>query len=164
MNAPQVKVRMDRGRDFSTVHGERAPGNRYANVYFFQDGLPFDSHGFLIADHPDLQGDSPEAKKLRDRAERKLKEAARRRSNAPDPDDDPEHDGEGDDGEERTVNLEAWLRGEEDCMWHILTQTIAQRFKRRVNNLPDAVTFLVEQNVVPANQVAKKYQKHLEAV
>jgi hypothetical protein len=170
MNAP--KVRMDRGRDHATVHGERGPGDPHAAVHFYQDGLPFDAQGFLIADHVDLQGDDPKSKALRELANRKLKKASERRAveattEAPSGTGDDGDDGqnEGDDGNnDKSVNLEAWLRGEEDYMWHLVTQAIAARFKRRVQNLPDAVTFLVQEKVAPANQVAKKFQKHLETV
>lgn len=168
------KVRMDRGKDYATVHGEREHGSTHALVHFYQDGLPFDSNGFLLFDHAvfELGSENPSAQalKLRALAERKLKKASKNRpaepapddADAPSDDDDRDQD-EGDDGDDDdSVNLEAWLRGEQDVQWHILTQEIARRYKRRVANLPDAVVFLVEQNVVPPDQVAKKYQKHLD--
>ena len=168
----EPKVRMDRSKAFATVHGERDADSKYANVHFIQDGLPFDASGFLILDHedfePNSENPSEKALKLRALAERKLKKASKGRpvvdpedADAPSDDADQGQD-EGDDAEDDGVNLEAWLRGEQDVQWHILTQEIARRYKRRVSNQADAVLFLVEQGVVPPGEIAKKYQKHLD--
>ena len=38
---------------------------------------------------------------------------------------------------------------------------IRDRYKKQVNNSADAVVFLVEEGVVPADQVGDKLKKHL---
>lgn len=168
---PPPKVRMDRSRAYATVHGERGPADRYAAVQFIQDGLPFDAQGFCIIDHPDIQKPGPEGDKLRATLERKLKKAAalkakeRPRPTAPaEGDDDDEatasaDEDEGDDDELEPINLEAWLRGEQDVEWQEVTQEVARRYKKRIAKIEDAVDFLVSEGVVPKAQLRAKFKK-----
>ena len=160
---PQVRV-LDRSRSYSTVHGERPPGDPHAGVHFYQDGLPIDAQGFLVANHPDLQGDGKQATKLREIAERKLrkgiKQAKRDEVSETDaPVEVDEDDGEIDD--DQPVNLEAWARGEQRVVWGEVTQAIARRFSRRVASKKDAIEFLVAEHVVAADQLSAEHQKLL---
>lgn len=169
------KIRMDKSRPHSTVHGERGPGDPHAGIHFYQDGLPHDAQGFLILDGPDYEGDSPQAKKNRDVAARKVSKfmaksnkarAAAMADGGPemprgidqvDEDDDEELEDEGE-----PVNLSAWVRGEQQVEWNEVTQEIARRYKKRVASIADAVPFLVKEGICPANEVAKKFKKFLD--
>ena len=147
------KVRMDRSRDFSSIHGERSPSDRHAMVHFYQDRLPFDAQGFLIPDHPDVLENS-ELKKL---VEGKLKKAAKAKPEAGDldaPSDDK--DGADDAG---PVNLSAWARGEGKWPWQEVSNAIGKRFNRRVPNKQAAIEFLVDEKVVGLADLAPEYQK-----
>lgn len=165
------KVRMDRGREFASVHGERAPEDPFKHVHFMQDGLPFDAHGHMLLTHPMITADTEEAEQLRRIVDKKIRRqltlearAAARKANESNPDADAEAEF-GDDEDEaqpQEVNLSMWLRGEQDVVWNEVTQHIARRYKKRVNSIGDAVAFLVEQGVAPANAVAKKFKKHLD--
>lgn len=169
----QPKVRMDRSRDYATVHGERVPNDRHAAVFFYQDEMPFDADGFLIPDHPDFEPgvDQPSAKarKLRALADKKMAKAAKVKARSAPPleaaDPDAHASGEvesdeDDDDEDgpKEINLEAWARGE-PANWNDVTQTIARRYKKRVNNKADAIELLVEEKVVSLDQLAPAYRK-----
>jgi hypothetical protein len=145
------KVRMDRSRDFSTVHGERPAGDRHATVHFYQDKLPFDAAGFLIADHPDIT-ENPELIAL---VERKLKKAAKQKIDAP----GDEHDADSDDADNDTVNLEAWARGEQRVQWQDVSNAIAKRFTKRVVSKQAAIEFLIDEKVVSYENLSPEHQK-----
>lgn len=148
-------VRMDRSRDFSTVHGERLPGDRHAKVFFYQDRLPFDAAGVLIHDHPDVLEDET----LKERVALMQKRAAKRAKDAPG---DEDADNNGEDGEPVTVNLVSWARGEEKFPWQDLSNAIARRFSKRVSNKRDALELLVEEHVVSVGQLAEPFKKLLQ--
>lgn len=151
-----AKVRMDRSRDYATVHGERAQGDLHAMVQFVQDGLPFDAQGFLIADHPDVTGNP----KLSELAERKLKKAIKQAASAPGDDPSaPSIDPEGNDEDAGPLNLEAWARGEKKYPWQEISNAIAQRFTRRVQNKQAAIVFLVEEKVVEVGNLSDEHRK-----
>lgn len=166
-----VKVRMDKSRPHGSVFGARAPGDPHQDVHFYQDGLPFDAQGFLILEHPDYEGNSPEARKRRDTAEKMMKRAisahekrvaAATAEGGPDMPrgiDDVDDDEEGN-GEQEPINLDSWLRGHQNLEWNDVTQAIAQRYKKRVASVADAVPFLMEEMGVPAAEVAKKFRKY----
>src|SRR3954467_2441031 len=125
--SPRVRI-LDKSQEFATVHGERSPTDPHASVYFYQEGLPLDAQGFLVANAPDLQGDSPQATRLRELAERKLKKASKAGAG-----DTAEGSGAlaaEDDHEEKPadepVNLEAWARGEQHTKWLEVSQHIAR--------------------------------------
>lgn len=174
--APAPKIRMDRSRAFSTIHGVRPPGDPHQHCHFIQEGLYFDSQGFLIIEHADYEGDTPHHDKLRKiltkKIERHLKDAGKRHAAAiqeggpdmPRGIDDLEDDDEAIDGEEELepINLGDWARGQQQVEWNDITQAIAQRFKKRVNSIADAIPFLVSEGVVPRDQVAKKYKRYLD--
>lgn len=168
------KIRMDKGREFATVHGERAPDDPFKKVHFMQDGLPHDAHGILILDHPMLTDGSEEAEQLREIAGKRIKrqlrldakaaEAAARRLAGADDEDGEEAGTDADDeaDEPEEINLSMWLRGEQDVVWNEISQHIARKYKKRVNSIADAVVFLVKEGVAPSNAVAKKFKKFLD--
>lgn len=175
MAAPTVKVRMDRSKYFSTVHGEREPGDPHALVHFYQDGLPFDSQGFLLPEHPD-------SVKLQAVVDRKLKKAAKLAGgnrDVPDVTDPaytagaaaqpvPPPDEDEDDDAEPTVddiNIEAWLRGEANYEWFAVTSAIHKRYAKRVSKQVDAVDFLVnnpDTKVVAYTELRPAFKKLLQ--
>lgn len=171
----QVPVRLDRSRVFSTVHGERAPDDRHAAVQFYQEGLPYDAEGFLIFDHADFEpGKSDEEVSKAVRAKRALAlKKSEKAAKTYKPPTNIETDGVEADEEDvdetdddagpsiDDVNLTEWLMGKE-YVWHLVTQAIAGRYKKRVSNQADAVEFLVlEQRIVPRDQVCPKLKKLL---
>lgn len=146
----EPKVRMDRSRDYSTIHGERPAGDRHAAVHFYQDRLPFDSQGFLIVEHPDILDDP----KLVDLVDRKLKKAAKAKIEAPGDDPDASSDDSPTD-----VNLEAWARGEQQVTWQEVSNAIGKRFTRRVQSKAAAIEFLVTEKVVSYDNLSPEHQK-----
>lgn len=160
---PQIRL-LDKSRAFSTIHGERGPSDPDHGVHFLQDGLPLDAQGFLVAHHQDLQGETKQAIKLREIAARKLEKAAKAQQKV----DKAERgeSGEASDDEEgaaddEPVNLEAWARGEQRVEWNDVTQTIAQRYKKRVGSKLDALEFLIEEKVVSFDMLSPQHQKLL---
>lgn len=174
--APAVeppRVRMDKSRSFSTIHGDRPPGDPHHGVMFVQDGIPCDAEGYFLFDHPDMLKKGPEGDKRRKMAEKHIKRAAAMAARAkPKPapraadedfdDQDPnavDDDEDDDDGLLPPVSLAAWLRGEQQVVWNDVSQEIARTYKRRISKIEDAVAFLVKEGVVPPNEVQKKYQR-----
>lgn len=156
-------LRMDRSKYFSTVHGERMPDDEHRNVHYVQDGLMYDASGSLIIELvPDNKRAAVEAKIKKLNGEKSAVPAVPQ-------DDDVDDNGEGQSGEghdgegvsDDEVNLESWLRGEQQFAWFKVAAAIRDRFKKQVANAADAVVFLVEENVVPPDQVADKFKKHL---
>lgn len=174
--APPPKIRMDKSRSYGTVHGVRSPGDPHFGCHFYQDGLYFDAQGFLVLDHFEYNEDSPEAeqkrKTLAKKIERHLRESSRKQAAAtaeggPDMprgiDDIDEDDEESREPEElEPINLSDWARGQQQVEWNDITQAIAQRFKKRIASIADAIPFLVAEGVVPRDQVAKKYKRYLD--
>lgn len=171
MSTPQV--RMDKSREFSTVHGERTPDDPHAGVHFYQDGLPFDSLGILVANHPELTAETPQAQKLRDLVERKMRKLNKQKvveepapvALADDDDDDdatPKAKVDDDDDGDKPVNLEAWARGEQKVIWNEVSQAIARRFSRRVSGKVDALELLIDERVVALGALSPEHQKLLK--
>jgi len=180
MESPQVlKIRMDKSRDFSTVHGERPPGDPEAGVEFYQDGLPFNSRGFLVEDHVTLVAETREGEKLRKKVARRLEKLANAKParvvDAASADDDIDEDDEDredlDDDEDNDdeddgpvpINLESWAKGEEEVPWQEVTQAIARRFSKRVANKRDALELLIAERVIGVGSLSPKNRKALEA-
>lgn len=148
-------LRLDRSRDFSTVHGERMVGDSHVRVFFYQDGLPFDAGGSLVLDIIEDAG-------LRAKAERKLKEAAKVSATAEAESVDAvvgKEDGTADKGD---VNLESWARGEVKYQWYLVSEAIVRRFARRVTNTADAINLLVEEGVIQPDALSPANRKHLD--
>ena len=175
------KIRIDKGRAYATVHGDRQPKDPHAAVHYTQDGLYYDAAGILILDHPDYDGRSHDADQMRRKLEKKIRlhmaKAAKQVEAATAPggptyargiddidDDDVKvtEDNEDEEEEREAINLSAWLRGEQMVEWQDITQEIARRYKKRIASIADAVPFLVKEGVCGANEVAKKFKKFLD--
>lgn len=165
------KVRMDRSRAYSTIHGERGPGDKHAGVMYRQDGIPCDASGYFIFDHEDMLEKGPEGDKRRKAAAKKIERALIQAAKAPPPPPPSRADADGDEDENEVekeneeedllepINLEAWLRGEQQVEWQEVTQEVARRYKKRISKIEDAVSFLVKEGVVPKAQLKKQFQK-----
>src|SRR6266567_5153995 len=44
------EIRLDKSRDFSTIHGERNPEDPHYHAHYVQDGLPFSADEILVPD------------------------------------------------------------------------------------------------------------------
>lgn len=118
-----------------------------------------------------MEKPGPEGDKRRKLAEKKIARALAQAAKAPpkpppsraDADNDEDEDEAEATNEEEDllepINLEAWLRGEQQVEWQEVTQEIARRYKRRVAKIEDAITFLVKEGVVPKAQLKKQFQK-----
>lgn len=150
-------VRLDRSRPYSTVHGERSASDRHANVFFYQDKLPFGADGTVLANHPDI-AESPELAAL---LEGKLKKAAKVALSAPG---DDAADGlptapvEADEGPEE-VNLTLWARGEQQVQWQHVTDAIARRYGRRVKDKAGALELLIGEGAVQLEHLPAPHRK-----
>lgn len=157
MSVPQL--RMDGGKYFSTVHGERPPGDPHQDVHYMQDGLPFDANRVLISRM--IEGDERlvalAAKKL-SRQKRQVAAVVPAEDTTIVPQDAPDDEDE-DDGP-ADVNLEMWLTGEAKYIFAQIRATIADRYQKRgINSVDGAVEFLVEQGVVPVDRLCPAFQK-----
>lgn len=168
---PPVRLRMDKSKYFSTVHGERAAGDPHAKIHFYQDGLPFDGEGLLLVDLvPDDKRELVDRrlKKLAATVQKPVPEPVRTAPVAdPESDDgDDDADNQGDDAATQNitpgdVNLESWLRGEANYVWFSIPAAIRQRFSKNVSNKTDAVTYLVEEEkVVTPDQLSEALKPH----
>jgi hypothetical protein len=182
--APEMappRVRMDRSRTFSTIHGDRPPGDPHHGVAYRQDGIPCDGEGYFLFDHPDMKKPGKDGDHARKMAQkhiaRALKaEASKPKRVAPPPRDDsdefdtdadgrPIHSAEADDDEEDDdllppVNLSEWLRGGQEVVWTDVGQEIARAYKKRIASIKDAVAFLVnDEKLVPKDQLRPSFKK-----
>jgi len=67
------------------------------------------------------------------------------------------------DPDEGIVRLDYWLRGERKYLWPEVSNRIGALYKKRVISIKDAVDFLVnDQRVVPRDDVAREFKKHLD--
>lgn len=165
--APKIKstfrIRMDKSRYYSTLHGERSPDDPHAKIMFYQDGLPFDGEGLLLTDlvpHDKKELVERRLKKLN--AVREEPEPVRTATITNDDDDD---DDDSDSVDQQItpgdVNLEAWLRGEANYVWFSIPAAIRARFNKNVSNKTDAVTFLVEEEkIVSVDQLSEALKPH----
>jgi hypothetical protein len=158
------QVRMDKSRTFATVHGDRLAGDTHQNVHFYQDGLPFDAKGMLVADHPEVVSND----KLMALVERKMKKAQKaapvENLTAPAGDgDDDEVDGDSDDGDkagaDEPINLSSWARGEQKLEWQLVTNAIGQRFSVRVGSKLHAIELLLKEGIVTKGDLSREHQK-----
>jgi|SRR5579859_128463 len=155
MAAPSHRLRLDRSKPFSTIHGNRPSGDPHQFAKFQQDGIHFDAQGLHI---DALIGDDDEGKKVRSLLEKRLKrqvKAMPKKDGA-----DGEADGGPDDDSgpaDGDVNLEAWLRGEASYDWFVITKTMRERFKVNLTKQLDVVEFLVsDQKILPVDQLDPK--------
>lgn len=151
--APPPVIRMDRTRVYSTAHGERGPGDPWAQVHFMQNGLPFDAAGNLIHDHFSIK----ESPTLVKRVEKLAKEAMKRKQISPG-DDDADEDGEpqsDEDDDAPALNLEAWARGEQDVLWQRVSDALTRRCGRRFTNKRDALEYMIAEGMVAMAGLSK---------
>lgn len=171
------RVRMDKSRSFSTIHGDRQPSDPMYGVSYRQDGIPCDAEGYFLFDHPDMRKPGKDGDKARKMAEKHIKRAL---AAPPKPvrkvetlldDDDDEVDGlkqstagddDDDDGLLPAISLAAWLRGDQDAPWSDVSQEIARTYKRRVGKVEDAVAFLVKEGVCPKDELRAKFKKYAD--
>lgn len=162
--AKVVIPRMDKSRDFSTVHGDMNPGNPDAAVNFVQDGLPFNAAGRLILDHHTIL----ESEKLQAKVEKLLVKAQKAAAANPgdELDDDEierlesELDDDDEDGDEpEIVNLVSWAAGQKEYPWQHVTDRIAAKHGRRATNKKQAIEILLEEKVIAIGALSKKHRK-----
>lgn len=158
------RLRIDKSKAFSTVHGERTPGDPHANIHFYQDGLPYNAQGFYVDGKLDDTSD-PEGK-LRALVERRLRKLEGQSLPA-DADAElkdqiaaanaPGGKGGGDD-----VNLEAWARGEAQYIFGEVRSAIKKRFGLNVKDAKAAVECLaLDEKIVPEEALAPDFKKIL---
>lgn len=163
MEKPQQEtkavIRLDKSRDYATVHGERRPNDPHHEVHFYQFGLPFSAHGELIVDHTEIAEDPRKQAAV----EKLMKKAIKVKKEAPgDEVDKLLGDGGGDDGDEDnepTLNLSMWARGEQKWPWQQVSDAIAARFSKRVTDKKGAVEILVEERVVSLGELSVELRK-----
>lgn len=132
-------IKLDRSRDFATVHGE---GMTHA---FEQDGLPFDHHGSLVEAlvPPDKQA----------MVEKKLRRLAKKVDKGT----DQPTSSDGDEAQGSDINFELWLKDEARYQPHELYNEARRRFSKNFSNLTDLAEFLVfDENVCPPEDVPTK--------
>lgn len=167
------RVRMDRTRSFSTIHGDRGPSDPHYGMAYRQDGIPCDAEGYFMFDHPDMRRPGRDGDHARKMAEKHIARALKQAAKAPPPKpakaaDDEDFDGdeaEGLDAENEDddllppVSLGAWLRGDQEATWNDVSQEIARTYKKRIAKTEDAVAFLVKEGVCPKAELRPKFKK-----
>ena len=157
------RLRLDKSRPYSRIHGERKLGDPFRLAHFQQDGIHFDAQGLHIDDLV------PEGK-VRALVDRRLKKAKTAPAQVTEQvtERDPSF-GEGNSGGDGLgngdvpVNLEAWLRGEAKYPWYAITKAVRDRYSVNKTRQVDVIEFLVtDQKIVPMSDVAP-YLKALMA-
>jgi hypothetical protein len=150
-------VFLDRSRDFSTVHGERAPGDPHHAVCSVQDGLPFDSQDKLLIDHPDANTEKAKiaVKRLLDRARKRAEREAAKLAEE-EPEEDEELDAEDDGG---VIDLKAWAMGQKQYRWQLVSDAIVLKFGKRITAKRDALETLVANGIVQTGQISPELRK-----
>jgi hypothetical protein len=141
-------LRLDRSRDYATVHGETE-----VPIHAFQDGLPFGPDGELVESAlSDEQKAIVERKLARIRASKpKVKDAG----SEPNPAGPPGAGQSNAPGINDAINFESWLRGLERHTPQALFAEARARWSRSFSNLTDLVEFLVyDQKVIAADEVS----------
>lgn len=174
MTSATPRLRMDRARYYSTVHGERVPDDRHAGVHFYQDGLPFDAQGFFVPDILDDKNDP--GGKARALYERRLKKLAGKGAAPADADagaddgsDPADAAADADDPatvlkDDDDINLEAWLRGEAQYQFFVVKAAVRKRFHQNLSDQRSIVQHLVEEEkVIPIGQLSAHNRKLLES-
>jgi hypothetical protein len=161
-------IRMDKSRDFSTVHGDILPGDPDEHLRFVQDGLPFDSHGKLLINHHTIEKEE----RLQKKVEKLLLQAMKRQAANPgdaDPEDRDEIEedfdetfAEDDDDGVAPINLVDWAAGTAQYPWQDITNAIASRYAKRVMNKKGAIELLIEERVVSAGALSKAHRRLLQ--
>jgi hypothetical protein len=161
MEKPQQEtkaiVRLDRSRDYSTIHGERRPDDAHHAVHFYQYGLPFSADEVLIDDHPEIAADPRKQAAV----EKLMKRAAKVKIEKPAGDAPGElldDDGE-EDGDKPELNLAMWARGEQKWPWQQVSDAIASRFGKRVTDKKGAAEVLLEEQIIAVGSLSSELRK-----
>lgn len=147
MTAP-ARLRLDKSRAYSTIHGERTPGDPHQLAFYCQEGIHFDAQGLHIEHLLD--------EKTLALVEKRLKRQAKA---APKDDADEPEEGDGEPASDKDsgageVNLELWLRGEAKYPWFAITKTVRDRYHQNISKQSDMVAFLVlDEKVVEVDQL-----------
>lgn len=151
MTASAPRLRLDRSKHFSTIHGNRPNGDPHQIAKFQQDGIHFDAQGL----HIDALVPDDKRELLEKRLKRQIKAAPKKDSAGEgDVKDDPDDESGSSDDD---VNLEAWLRGEAKYDWFAITKTMRDRYKKNLTKQVDVVEFLVrDQKIVTPDQLDPK--------
>lgn len=157
-----VDVYLDETKDYSTVHGERTPGDPDLLVCFFQFGLPFDAQKKLIRDHRAVVGNEKAAKaieKMEARARKLLERKAAKEADEDieDDDDDTEDDGDG------AIDLKAWAMGKK-YRWQLVSDAMVLKFSKRITSKRDALETLITEGVVQPGQLSAENKRALNAL
>jgi hypothetical protein len=150
--------------DYSTVHGERAPGDPDHKLCFVQNGLPFDAEKKLIRDHR-MVTDNPKAAAAITRMEaraRKLADRAAAKAAEEEPEEDSELDS-ADDGDE-PINLKAWAMGTKKYLWQLVSDTIVLKYSKRPMNKRDALETLISEGQVQPGQLSGEHKRALNSL
>ncbi|HWW46321.1 MAG TPA: hypothetical protein VNZ94_00580 [Xanthobacteraceae bacterium] len=144
-------LKLDRSRPYATVHGDGADG-----VAFYQDDLPFDFHGKLVAAKVPLH--------LREKVERKLLRLAKLADTAGDElqneggPPDPTEDDDDDPGTD--VNFEAWLKDEIKYQPQVLFSEARRRFNKTFSDFGALAEFLVfDEQICGPDEVPTKLKR-----
>lgn len=142
-------VTLDRSKAFSTVHGERTPGDPHYGVHFFQDGLPFNAGGELMMDKVPSE--------LRELAARKVEKVKAQMASTKGAAGDGGASTSGGPpmGDPNDVNLEAYLRGRMQYQWFAIVAAVRNRYHTTKQGKKDLIAFLVEEiKLIPRGEVA----------
>lgn len=158
MATPQQppKVRLDKSRAFSTVHGDRPPGDPHAHVFFYQNELPYGADECLLPDHAEVVGNP----KLKELSERLIKRAIKASKGKPST--LANSGGAAIPGEEGGITLSAWARGEQEVPWQDLVNAISQRFSVRVGSKLHAIELLIEEQVVTIDDLSPDHKSIID--
>lgn len=156
-------LRLDTSRDYSTVHGERAPDDPMAGIHFFQDGLPFDSREVFVDGF--LNDANDKGGKIRALLERRLRKLqgqqtaadAEAEEAAGDP---PLPGAKKEDGND--LNLVAWARGDANYLFGQVRDAIASRFSQKVKDTHGAVECLLDEKVVTEADLSPAFKQLLK--
>lgn len=144
----QYAKRLDKSRDFGTYH----PADQGA--HYNQDGLDFDHEGYIVESRLTPEQKAKLAKKPA---------SAPHKQHAPKPPKPAKEPGEGEGGGEAPtkdgLNLEAWLRGEEDYNFDHVRHAVKDRYSVWKTGKRDLILFLVdEQKLVEAERLSDEYK------
>jgi len=157
------RLRIDKSRPHSTIHGERGPDDPHKLSAFHQDGIYFDAQG-LHLDHL-IEDDKTRA--LVDKRLKRQTKAARPAAEQDGDDDGDDNDigggkqGGGDDAA-ADVNLESWLRGDAKYQWFAITKAVRDRYHQNITKQRDMLEFLVfDAKVISEDELADDLKQAL---
>ncbi len=160
MSNTPARLRLDKSRPYSTIHGERQPGDPHQLTAFAQDGIHYDAQGL----HLDHLVEDDKTRALVDRRLKRQQKAARPN---PDDGDDDGDDANVDQGQQNgdtavEVKLESWLRGEARYPWFAITKAARDRFHQNITKQVDMIIYLVEdEKIITEDELAPELKQLL---